>query len=371
MTTLDLHDPLHPPKSDWLTAPRDAVGPVQLIDPDGRVTAAGTEYGIDLALARRLHRDMVLARRLDHEALALQRQGELNLWLMCWGQEAAQVGSVQALRDDDMVFPSYREHAAALARGISPAELLLQWRGSAHSGWDPLEYSFHIYSLVLGTQTLHATGYAQGVVLDGSSQIVTVYFGDGAASQGDVNEALNWAAVAHLPVLFFCQNNQWAISTPTSLQMRTPLHTRAAGFGLDAYHVDGNDVLGVHAVTQAAVERIRSGRGPALIEAVTYRRAGHSTSDDPGRYRSAEEAAAWEARDPISRIERLLHTAGTPEQFFLELQQESDELAEQVRSACRSLPEPRMEDLFASTYAEPHPLVDRERASYLAAAGLS
>ncbi|MCU1614408.1 MAG: pyruvate dehydrogenase (acetyl-transferring) component subunit alpha [Frankiales bacterium] len=249
---------------------------------------------------------MSLARRLDHEALALQRQGELGLWLPCWGQEAAQVGSVSALQDTDYVFPSYREHAAALVRGISPTELLTQWRGATHAGWDPKNYNFHFYSLVLGTQTLHATGYAMGAVLDGGDQVVAAYFGDGAASQGDVSEAFNWAAAQNLPVLFFCQNNQWAISTPTSLQYRTPVHERAAGFGVRSFYVDGNDALAVHAVTTEAADIVRRGEGPALVEAVTFRMAGHSTSDDPTKYRAPEELAAWEAKDPVKRLRTLL-----------------------------------------------------------------
>ena len=279
---------------------------VQFVDPAGNITATGEEFGIDDDLARVLYRDMFLARRLDREALALQRQGELGLWLQCWGQEAAQVGSIRALRDDDYVFPSYREHAAALVRGVTPSELLGQWRGITHSGWDPHRTNFHFYALVLGTQTLHATGYAMGTVLDGGDRVTATYFGDGSASQGDVNEAINWAAAGSVPVLFICQNNQWAISTPTSLQRRTPLYQRAAGFGLRSYHVDGNDALAVHAVTSAAADVVRRGEGPALIEARTFRMAGHSTSDDPGKYRSAAEMDEWQAKDPLTRLQRLL-----------------------------------------------------------------
>lgn len=161
--------------------------PYQLVAPDGTLTDSGRSASIDPELARRLHRDMARARCLDYAALALQRQGELSLWLMCWGQEAAQVGSVHALRDSDMIFPSYREHAVALCRGVTPGELLTQWRGHRHSGWDPEKNRFHIYSLVLGTQTLHANGYATGAAMEGSDEVVVAYFGDGAASQGDVN----------------------------------------------------------------------------------------------------------------------------------------------------------------------------------------
>jgi 2-oxoisovalerate dehydrogenase E1 component alpha subunit len=340
------------------------TGAIQYVTADGELTELGRRAEIRVTDAQALHRDMVLARRLDTEALALQRQGELNLWLMSWGQEAAQVGSVRALRDTDMVFPSYREHAAALCRGLSPRELLTQWRGASHAGWDSLAHNFHIYSLVLGTQTLHATGYAEGVVMDGSDEVVAVYFGDGATSQGDVNEAFNWAAAGRLPVLFICQNNQWAISTPTTLQMRTAIHQRAQGFGLQAYHVDGNDVLAMHGVTTEAAAYVRAGYGPALVEATTYRRGGHSSSDDPGRYRPKAELEYWELRDPITRLERLLVRLGTAPSWFADLQEEADEFAVKVREACRAIEEPDLDNVFRDAYASDHPLVAAERTAH-------
>ena len=343
-----------------------STAPFQLVDENGDLTPAGQDLGVDLELAQVLHTDMVLARRLDHEALALQRQGELHLWIMAWGQEAAQVGSIRALRDDDHVFPSYREHAVLLCRGISPADLLRQWRGATHSGWDPADSRVHINSLVLGTQTLHATGYAAGVRLDRADEVVMTYFGDGAASQGDVNEALNWAAAGTLPVVFFCQNNQWAISTPTSTQMRTPLHVRAAGFGVAGYHVDGNDALAVHAVTQHATARVRAGEGPALIEAQTYRLAGHSSSDDPKRYRTDDELAAWQAKDPITRLERLLRNAGVSERHFSDLEARADAFAVEVRAQAKAIHGEDLSVVFEQTYAEPHPVMQSELAQHRA-----
>ncbi|GGL40225.1 thiamine pyrophosphate-dependent enzyme [Nocardia jinanensis] len=348
------------PRTDAHPAPM-----TQFITPEGILTPPGRAHGVRPGLAESLYRDMRLARRLDSEALALQRQGELNLWLMSWGQEAAQVGSVRALRDSDMVFPSYREHAAAMCRGIAPGELLSQWRGASHAGWDPAVARFHIYSLVLGTQTLHATGFAAGAALEGTDEVVLVYFGDGAASQGDVNEAFNWAAASDLPVLFFCQNNQWAISTPTSIQMGAALHRRAEGFGLRTYHVDGNDVLAVHAVTSEAAEHIRAGGGPVLIEAQTYRRGGHSSSDDPGRYRGEHESALWESRDPLTRVHTLLDSLGTDAAFFAGVDTDCDTLGATVRDACRAIPDPRLDHVFEATYAAPHSLLDREYQEYL------
>jgi 2-oxoisovalerate dehydrogenase E1 component alpha subunit len=339
----------------------ESQAPVQFVDPSGELTEVGRNRDVDTDLACSLYRDMVLARFLDREAVALQRQGELILWLQCEGQEAAQVGSVRALADRDHIFPSYREHAVGLVRGLSPGELLTQWRGLAHSGWDPFDRNFHFYSLVLGTQTLHATGYALGCKLDGADVVTVVYFGDGSASQGDVNEAFNWAATMSLPILFFCQNNQWAISTPTSKQFGAALHHRAAGFGLRSWWVDGNDALAVHAVTTKAVESIRAGEGPALIEAETYRIGGHSTSDDPKRYRTPEELDVWRGRDPIDRLHALLEARGVGSPWFAQVETEGRELAARTREECKSLEDPDLTELFSEVYADPHP-VERERA---------
>jgi pyruvate dehydrogenase E1 component alpha subunit len=346
--------------------------PIQFVTPGGELTELGRRNGVDLELVQTLYRDMARARRLDQEALALQRQGELGLWLQSWGQEGAQVGSMRALDEGDWVFPSYREHAAAMVRGITPTELMSQWRGATHAGWDPAAYRFHFYSLVLGTQTLHATGFAMGAKLDGGQHVVAAYFGDGAASQGDVSEALNWAAVGRLPLLFICQNNQWAISTPTDLQYATPVHQRAAGFGLRSFCVDGNDVLAVHAVTQAAAAGVRADQGPALVEAVTFRMAGHSTSDDPNRYRDPALRDLWETRDPLTRLRAVMEREGIPAQYFADLEIELEELALAVRAACRAIEDPDLDDVFSHTYAEPHPLVEREQAErrrYLASMG--
>ncbi|RYF61079.1 MAG: pyruvate dehydrogenase (acetyl-transferring) E1 component subunit alpha [Comamonadaceae bacterium] len=316
-------------------------------------------------MCRDLYRQMRLARRLDEEALALQRQGELGLWLQSLGQEAAQVGSITAIQPTDYVFPTYREHAAALTRGITPPELLVQWRGNQHSGWDPDQYRFHIYTLVLAAQLPHATGYAMGVQRDGANEMVLAYIGDGATSEGDASEALNWAASADVPLLFFCQNNHWAISTPTRTQMRAPLYQRARGFGLEAHQVDGNDVLAVRAVTSAVADRIRAGGGPAFIEAITYRMAGHSTSDDPGRYRSDSELDSWRSRDPIARLRALLDKQRwADDTFHTELEDECDDLAARTRSACLNLPLRDFDTLFDNVLAEATPRLLEQRNSY-------
>ncbi|AQW52097.1 pyruvate dehydrogenase (acetyl-transferring) E1 component subunit alpha [Streptomyces violaceusniger] len=339
---------------------------VQLLTPEGE-RVEHPEYAIDPTPEelRGLYRDMVLTRRFDAEATTLQRQGELGLWASLLGQEAAQIGSGRALRDDDYVFPTYREHGVAWCRGVDPTNLLGMFRGVNHGGWDPNSNNFHLYTIVIGSQTLHATGYAMGVAKDGADAAVLAYFGDGASSQGDVAESFTFSAVYNAPVVFFCQNNQWAISEPTEKQTRVPLYQRAQGYGFPGVRVDGNDVLACLAVTKAALERARTGQGPMLIEAFTYRMGAHTTSDDPTRYRSPEERELWETKDPILRLRTLLTREGLADDaYFAELERESDALAKRVRDAVRAMPDPDDMALFEHTYADGHALVDEERAQF-------
>src|ERR1700689_696597 len=212
-----------------------------------------------------MYRDMVLVRRIDNEAVALQRQGELGLWPPLLGQEAAQIGSGRALSPKDMAFPSYREHGVAWCRGLDPMRVFELFRGDTHGAWDPEEHKFSLYTVVIGDQTLHATGYAMGIQRDAvEDEAVIAYFGDGATSQGDVSEAYSFAAVFNAPVVFFCQNNQFAISVPPERQTRIPIYQRAAGFGFPGVQVDGNDVLACYAVTRQALRAAREGEGPML-----------------------------------------------------------------------------------------------------------
>lgn len=311
-------------------------------------------------------RDMMVLRRMDTEATALQRQGELGLWAPLLGQEAAQIGSVRATREDDFIFPSYREHGVAWARGVKAQDLLSVWRGVTPSGWDPNEVNIACQQIVIGSQALHAAGYAMGIKFDGGTQISLGYFGDGATSQGDVNEAMVFAASYQAPVLFFCQNNQWAISEPVSLQARTQLADRAAGFGLKAWRVDGNDVLAVHAVTRAALEHVRAGQGPAFVEAVTYRMGPHTTADDPTRYRSEQELESWRAKDPIDRLTKHLESLGADVQKYLSRgETAADELAAALRQAITTMPDPQPTALFAHVYAEPHEALAQAEHDYL------
>ncbi|MFM9611602.1 pyruvate dehydrogenase (acetyl-transferring) E1 component subunit alpha [Streptomyces niveiscabiei] len=352
---------------------------VQLLTPEGKRVkhAEYDKYVADITpeQLRGLYRDMVLTRRFDAEATSLQRQGELGLWASLLGQEAAQIGSGRALRDDDYVFPTYREHGVAWCRGVPPENLLGMFRGVNNGGWDPNSNNFQLYTIVIGSQTLHATGYAMGVAKDGADSAVIAYFGDGASSQGDVAESFTFSAVYNAPVVFFCQNNQWAISEPTEKQTRVPLYQRAQGYGFPGVRVDGNDVLACLAVTKWALERARSGEGPTLVEAYTYRMGAHTTSDDPTRYRLDDERAAWEAKDPILRLRTYLESlkgsgvsgSNHPEEgFFAELEAESEALGRRVREAVRGMPDPDRFAIFENAYADGHSLVDEERAQFAA-----
>ncbi|WP_017595256.1 pyruvate dehydrogenase (acetyl-transferring) E1 component subunit alpha [Nocardiopsis potens] len=343
---------------------------VQLLTPEGELrTHPDYPFEISGEEARGLYRDMVLVRRFDSEAVALQRQGELGLWASLLGQEAAQIGSGRALRDGDMAFPSYREHGVAWCREVPPRELLGMFRGVTNGGWDPNEHRLHLYTIVIGSQALHATGYAMGVQRDGAvgedGEAVISYFGDGATSQGDTNEAFNYAAVNNAPVVFFCQNNQWAISEPLERQSRVPIYRRAAGFGFPGIRIDGNDVFASLAVTRAALDGAREGQGPTLIEAFTYRMGAHTTNDDPSRYRASAELEEWKRKDPISRLRAYLEKQGLAgEDFFAGVEAEADALGERVRRECRELPDPAPLEIFDEVYAEPHTGLDRQRAEF-------
>ena len=348
---------------------------VQLLTPEGaRVDHPDYAFVGGDDEIRAHYTDMVLVRRIDTEAIALQRQGELGLWPSLLGQEAAQVGSGRALRAQDYAFPTYREHGVAWTRGVEPIRLLAMFRGIDPGAWDVHEHGFHLYSIIIGSQALHATGYAMGVERDGlvgsgdpdRDTAVLGFFGDGATSQGDLNEALVFAASYHAPVVFFCQNNQWAISEPIQRQSRAPLYRRAAGFGFPGVRVDGNDVLAVQAVTAAALERARSGNGPSFVEAFTYRMGAHTTSDDPTKYRLADELEHWRARDPLTRVRSYLEQRGTDRSFFADVDARADELAARLRRECLSLAEPDFAATFDWVYATGSPELVEQVQGYRA-----
>ncbi|HEV2377652.1 MAG TPA: pyruvate dehydrogenase (acetyl-transferring) E1 component subunit alpha [Streptosporangiaceae bacterium] len=345
---------------------------IQLLTPEGeRVTHP--DYPLELTddEVKSLYRDLVVVRRIDTEAIALQRQGELGIWASLLGQEAAQIGSGRALGPRDMAFPTYREHGVAWCRGVDPMKLLELFRGVSHGGWDPQEHGFYLYTIVIGAQVLHATGYAMGIQRDGqvgeNGEAVIAYFGDGATSQGDVNEGFVWASVFNAPVVFFCQNNQWAISEPLERQSRIPLYQRARGFGFPGVQVDGNDVFACLAVTRKALQAAREGQGPTLIEAYTYRMGAHTTTDDPTRYRLASELEAWKLKDPLERVKAyLVRTGATDASFFEEVDAEAAQVGKRVRESCLTMPDPSPMAMFENVYSDPSPLLDAERKQFAA-----
>lgn len=351
---------------------------VQLLSTEGKIVTsdAAAEYlpyieQLTDEQLREFHRNMVVIRMIDLDAANLQRQGQLAMWIPSLGQEAAQVGSGFAARPQDHLFPAYREHAVARIRGVDPIKIIALLRGLSHGGWDPKENgNFHLYTLVIGSQTLHATGYAMGIQLDGmtatgnldTDEAVMVYFGDGATSQGDVSEALVFAASYQTPEVFFLQNNQWAISVPVSRQSRSPLYLRPSGFGIPGVQIDGNDVLASYAVTRANLDATRSGDGPRFIEALTYRMGAHTTSDDPTKYRESEELEFWRAADPISRFEAYLRSRGEGDQFFADVATEGADAASDIRRRIHDLGTPPVSSMFAHVYSEPHSVMDEQLA---------
>ena len=334
---------------------------------------------IDDEALRGLYRDMVLIRRGDRESNAMQRQGQLGIWVPLLGQEAAQIGSGRAMKPGDMAFPSYREHGVAYARGVDFKELLGIFRCTDHSGWDYRKHGVHPYTIVIGNQMLNAAGYAMGqrfegkvgnTTSDGSAaetdEATITYFGDGATSQGDVAEGFVWASVYDAPLVFFCQNNQWAISEPTERQSRLPLYQRARGYGFPGIRVDGNDVLACLAVTRWALDECRHGNGPVLIEAFTYRMDAHTTTDDPTRYRLSGDLEEWKLKDPIERVRvQLARSGGADQSFFDQIDAEADSFAAELRQYTFSMPDPPPERIFSNVYAEPSPAVDAQQEEFL------
>jgi 2-oxoisovalerate dehydrogenase E1 component alpha subunit len=324
---------------------RSGAAAVQLLTPEGE-RVAHPDYDVSFRDQdyRDLYRDMALVRRVDIEATALQRQGELGLWASCLGQEAAQVG-------------------------IDPTLLLGQFRGVKLGGWDPSQYRCALYAIVIGSQTLHATGYAMGVAKDGAlgddGEAVIVYFGDGASSQGDVNESFNFASVFQAPVVFFCQNNGWAISEPSDRQSRVAICERSAGFGFPGIQVDGNDVLACYAVARQALDAARTGQGPTLIEAVTYRMGAHTTSDDPTRYRLQAELESWKLKDPLERLKAFLYRQQIADRgWFQELDGEADGLARRLRAECLGMPDPDPVSMFEQVYEQQTESLQAEQLGY-------
>jgi pyruvate dehydrogenase E1 component alpha subunit len=279
------------------------------------------------------YRAMVRGRRFDDLALKLQRQGVIDSFGEAKGQEAAQIGAAIDLEAGDMVFPSYRQPSVAFLQGVPIVEMLRFYAGSAEDfcPWDWRAHRFAPYAIPVGSQLAHATGWAWGARLRGESTATVVFFGDGAASQGEVHEAMNYAGVFNAPVVFVLENNGWAISLPTSRQTRADgLYKRAAGYGFEGVRVDGNDVLAVRAAMRSALERARGGGGPTLIEAMTYRMGGHTTSDDPKRYRTQESTDEWAQRDPVALFRAAFAGQPQADERAAEIEREVDEELERA-----------------------------------------
>ena len=290
--------------------PRFQVEYLSILDSEGTLDSA-REPTLSADELRTLHRAMLLGRRLDERMVRLQRQGRIGTFAPIKGQEAAQMGSVFALRRTDWMVPSFRETAAMIHRGW-PIETLLQFFAGYLEGGQPAPDQHDLpICIPVATQLPHAVGLAYAAQYRGDDAVVMAYFGDGATSEGDFHEALNFAGVWHVPVVFVCQNNQWAISVPLKKQTQSrTLAQKALAYGFPGIQVDGNDVLAVYAASREAVDRARDGGGPTLIECVTYRLAMHTTADDPTKYRSQEEVAEWERKDPLTRFTAYLSRKG-------------------------------------------------------------
>ena len=359
-----------------VVTPQPEIPMLQLLAPDGTygVPKEYQRYGDVIETLteddlKKFYRDMARIRRFDVEAIALQRQGQLGLWVPAIGQEGAQIGSGYGVGHSDHIFPSYREHGVAITHGVELMSILKMMRGVNHGGWNPEETRFHLYAIVLGTQVLHAVGYAMGVKLDGlvgtgdleKDLAVISYMGDGATAEGDVSESLLFAAVNDAPIVFFVQNNQWAISSNIKDVTRVPLYRRGEGFGVPGMRIDGNDVLASYAATKIHMDEARSGQGPFLIEALTYRIGAHTTSDDPSKYRDEAEVTEWKAKDPIARFEVFLRRQGISDDFFEEVAQAGDALAKDIREQTFALKTPPLENIFNHVYSDPHPDIERQR----------
>ncbi|TDQ48800.1 thiamine pyrophosphate-dependent dehydrogenase E1 component subunit alpha [Actinorugispora endophytica] len=321
--------------------------------------------GIPPELSRSMYRDMLTARLLDDEAIALQRQGVFPAYVSLRGQEAAQVGSAAALDTaTDFAFPTYREMAVALTMGVDMVGYLASHRALWHGGlYDPMESRFGPVNAVVGGPVPHAVGWALGESLRDGPGCAIAYFGDGASSEGDVHEAMNFAGVFGAPVVFFCQNNQWALSVPVEAQVAGgSVAARAAGYGMPGVRVDGQDVAAVYEATRAALRRARDGGGPTVIEALTYRVNPHSTSDDPGRYRDPAEERRWRERDPITLTRRALERAGHADtDFFDAAETGARAFCEAARDGVGNAPHPAGSDLFSHVYREPTEALRRQQ----------
>ena len=325
----------------------------QILKPDGKLQP-GMTAPLSEQEALDLYKKMLFIRLADQRALMLQRQGRFGTYAPCWGQEACQVGSAYALQKGDWIFPAFREMAATLMMGISLKSFYLYWMGNEMGSRAPEGINVMPVAIPVGTQPLHAVGVGWGARLRGEKVVTLTYFGDGATSKGDFHEAMNFAGVLKTPTIFFCQNNQFAISVPRARQTASQtLAQKAIAYGFDGIQVDGNDLLAVFAATREAVSKARSGEGPTLIEGVTFRFGPHTTADDPSKYRTEEEIEPWKPLDPIVRLRLYLKAKGlwTEEVDTRTTEEGQKEIDRAVREA-EAVPPPEIEDIFKYVFAE-------------------
>ena len=338
--------------------------PVMLVDPRGHAADVPGYAVPDDAALLRAFAALVTARRLNDQAYALVRQGRLAVYPSSHGKEACQVAAAQVLAEGDWLFPTYRDTVAVVGRGVDPVEALTLLKGDWHCGWDPYEHQVAPHATPLATQLPHAVGVAHAARLRGEPTVVLAMCGDGGTSEGDFHEALNFAAVLKAPVVFFVQNNEYAISVPLARQTAAPsLAHKGIGYGVPGERVDGNDAAALLAVLGAAVERARAGGGPQLIEAHTYRMQAHTNADDATRYRRDDEVSAWVARDPITRLEAHLRDRGLlTDAQLADLTTEADRVATHLRDGLNRDVEPDPALLFAHVYASPTPQLTEQAA---------
>jgi pyruvate dehydrogenase E1 component alpha subunit len=330
----------------------------RVIDEDREVDGVGEQELLDL------YRSMVLLRTYDERSLVYHRQGRIGTYAIFWNHEAMQAGSAYALADEDWIFPSYRESAIGLLRGMPPATVLSWWRGHPAGWWNPADYNVASICVPIATHVPHAAGLAWGKKLKGERACAIAYFGDGATSEGAFHEGANFAGVMQAPLILFCNNNQWAISTPLSAQTHAEtLADKAVGYGMPGVRVDGGDVLAVYAATREAVERARAGDGPSFIEAVTYRAAPHATADDPRAYIDLERVERETKNECLGRYERYLRRLGV---LGDDLDKAiKDEAADAMRAgitAAEAEPDADVGLVFEHAYANPPASVREELA---------
>jgi pyruvate dehydrogenase E1 component alpha subunit len=329
---------------------------------DGAGIPDGEPCGLSDGELLRLHRSLVLLRTYDERSVVYHRQGRIGTYAIFWGAEGIQAGTVQALEERDWVFPSYRESAVGLLRGIPAATILSWWRGHPSGWWNPAEHRVASICVPIATHVPHAAGLAWGLRLKGEDTVAVAFFGDGATSEGAFHEGANFAAVMRAPVVLMCSNNQWAISTPLSAQTAAAtLADKAVGYGMPAIRVDGTDVLAVYGAVREAVDRARSGGGPTFVEAVTYRAAPHATADDPSVYIDPELVEVARRNECLGRFEGYLRRAGVLTDATAEqARAESLDLMRAGIAAAEAEPPADLSLVFEHAYADPPPSVQRD-----------